>query len=142
MWPETQRPRDLPTERFEQAEAISLRNPEGARHGFQLCRFRQQSCEERTALAALVRPGDGTPVLDWVMAKTRTLDAEAFRRFVDAYRAQCLWFMRPDYYPETPTELAEVLRLIERHGDCRAFRQAAEFRQWLSRRSSETSAVF
>jgi hypothetical protein len=34
-----------------------------------------------------------------------------------------------------------VLRLIERHGDRRALVRAAEFRQWLSRRSNETSAV-
>lgn len=75
------------------------------------------------------------------MPQALTPNAEAFRRFVDQYRAQCLWFLRPDYYPRTPTEFAEVLRLIERHGDRDAFRQAAEFRQWLSRHSSETSAA-
>jgi hypothetical protein len=74
------------------------------------------------------------------MGATDTLDADGFRRFVDRYRAQCLWFLRPDYYPDTPVERATVLRLIEQHGDRRAFQQAALFRQWLSPHSSETSA--
>jgi hypothetical protein len=65
----------------------------------------------------------------------------ALRAFVDEYRARCLWFLRADYYPATAGEVAEVLRLIERHGDRRALVRAAEFRQWLSRRSNETSAV-
>jgi hypothetical protein len=69
------------------------------------------------------------------------LDDRAFRAFVDEYRARCLWFLRADYYPVTAAEQAEVLRLIERHGDRRALVRAAEFRQWLSRRSSATSAA-
>jgi len=69
-----------------------------------------------------------------------TLDAAGFRRFVDRYRAQCLWFLRQDYYPQTPMDCANVLRLIEQHGDRHSFQQAALFRQWLSPRSSETSA--
>jgi hypothetical protein len=75
------------------------------------------------------------------MVDAQAPDAAAFLRFVDEYRARCLWFLRPDYYPETPSEHAEVLRLIERHGDRHAFRQVARFRQWLSPSSSETSAV-
>ena len=75
------------------------------------------------------------------MVEAQGPDAAAFWRFVDEYRAQCLWFLRPDYYPETPSEHADVLRLIERHGDGHAFRQVAWFRQWLSQGSSETSAV-
>ncbi len=67
-------------------------------------------------------------------------EAEAFREFVDQYRAQCLWFLRQDYYPDTPDETATVLRLIERHGDRHALHQVTLFRQWLSRYSSETSA--
>jgi hypothetical protein len=65
----------------------------------------------------------------------------AFRRFVDQYRARCLWFLRPDYYPDTLAECARVLTLIERHGDHEALHRAAEFRRWLSLPSNETSAA-
>ncbi len=74
------------------------------------------------------------------MGNGQTQEAEAFRLFVDQYGAQCLWFLRPDYYPDTRDETAVVLRLIERHGDRHAFHQVALFRQWLSRYFSETSA--
>jgi hypothetical protein len=66
--------------------------------------------------------------------------SEAFRQFVDQHRAQCLWFLRPDYYPETDADRLAVLRMIAQHGDRRAFEQAAEFRHWLSPHSSERSA--
>jgi hypothetical protein len=60
---------------------------------------------------------------------------------VDEYRARCLWFLREDYYPQTPDEACRVLESIERHGDVAAFRKAAELRQWLSQNSSAPSAV-
>jgi len=60
---------------------------------------------------------------------------------VDEYRARCLWFLREDYYPQTPAEACRVLESIERHGDVAAFRKAAELRQWLSQNSSAPSAV-
>ena len=63
------------------------------------------------------------------------------RRLVDDYRTQCLWFLRDDYYPASSAECERVLRLIAMHGDLPAFRRVAEVRTWLSRRSSETSAV-
>jgi hypothetical protein len=66
-------------------------------------------------------------------------DAE-LRRFIDQYRAQCLWFLREDYYPRTLTEREEVLRQIAQHGDRDAFLRVAQFRTWLSQLSSETSA--
>jgi hypothetical protein len=66
---------------------------------------------------------------------------EEFRRFVDEYRARCLWFLRTDYYPVTTVEREAALRLIERHGDRAAFRRAADFRQWLSRLSNARSAA-
>lgn len=74
------------------------------------------------------------------VSRDERVDVEAFRRFVDRNRAQCLWFLRQDYYPQTPAECLTVVRLIERHGDRRAFQDAARFRQWLSHHSSETSA--
>ena len=73
------------------------------------------------------------------MGDTESLDIESFRRFVDRYRTQCLWFLRADYYPETPAGQSGVLRLIEQHGDRDAFQQAAVFRKWLLPHSSETS---
>jgi hypothetical protein len=33
-----------------------------------------------------------------------------FRRFVDPYRARCLWFLREDYYPRTLAEREDVVR--------------------------------
>jgi hypothetical protein len=60
---------------------------------------------------------------------------------VDEYRATGLWFLRPDYYPQTPEEACRVLEQIERHGDVAAFRKAAELRPWRSRNSSAPSAV-
>lgn len=71
---------------------------------------------------------------------TGPLDAH-LRRLVDDYRPRCLWFYREDYYPSTRSELERVLGLIERYGDLQAFRRVAEIREWLSRQSSETSAV-
>jgi hypothetical protein len=66
--------------------------------------------------------------------------AEAVDRFVDEYRARCLWFLRPDYYPSTVEERLSVLDYIQRHGDREAFRRAAEMRRWLSPTSSAPSA--
>lgn len=69
-----------------------------------------------------------------------TATTEAVRYLVDEYRASCLWFLRPDYYPTTPEEQLRVLEYIERHGDRDAFRRAATLRRWLSRNSSAPSA--
>jgi len=60
---------------------------------------------------------------------------------VDEYRARCLWFLREDYYPQTPAEACRVLESIERHGDVAAFRKAATLRQWLLRNSSAPSVA-
>lgn len=65
--------------------------------------------------------------------------AEAVRDLVDRYRAQCLWFLRADYYPQTPEDVDRVFRLIEEYGDLDALRRVATVRQWLSPRSSATS---
>lgn len=65
--------------------------------------------------------------------------AAAIRDLVDSYRAQCLWFLRADYYPQTPDAVERVLHLIEQHGDVDALRRIAVVRQWLSPRSSVTS---
>jgi transposase InsO family protein len=77
-------------------------------------------------------------VLDSVVMSGPRADEDAFRQFVDRHRAQCLWFLRPDYYPDTRAARIAVLRLIEKHGDSRAFQEAARYRQWRSPTSSET----
>lgn len=59
---------------------------------------------------------------------------------VDEYRARCLWFLRPDYYPANVAERIRVLQYIERYGDMSAHRRAAELRKWLSHSSSATPA--
>ena len=60
---------------------------------------------------------------------------------VDEYPTRCLWFLREDYYPQTPAEACRVLASIERHGDVAAFRKAAILRQWLLQNSSASSAA-
>lgn len=67
--------------------------------------------------------------------------ARAVDRLVDRYRAECLWFLREDYYPRTGPERARVLTYIERYGDREAWRAAAELRRWLSRHSSASSSA-
>ena len=64
----------------------------------------------------------------------------AANALVDEYRARCLWFLREDYFPQTPEEACRVLDSISRHGDAEAFRKAAKVRQWLLQNSSEPSA--
>lgn len=60
---------------------------------------------------------------------------------VDRYRDQCLWFLRPDYYPRTLDEQLSILDTIQRYGDRNAFQKAAEARQWLLRQSSSRSVA-
>jgi len=71
---------------------------------------------------------------------TVSVEAE-LRRLIDEYRVTCLWFLREDYYPETPPDRERVLTLIAQHGDIEAFRRVAQLRTWLSQLSSRTSAA-
>lgn len=72
-------------------------------------------------------------------------DSEALARaiddLVDEYRDQCLWFLRPDFYPRTNEERQRILDAIQRYGDREAFQKAAQARQWLLHPSSARSAV-
>jgi hypothetical protein len=63
------------------------------------------------------------------------------RRLVDEYRGRCLWFLKNDYYPESPEQIRRTLGYIEKHGDLRAFQEAARLRKWLSQSFSEPSAA-
>lgn len=62
------------------------------------------------------------------------------RELIDEYRARCLWFLRPDYYPESRAAQLRILASIERYGDARAFQRVAKVREWLSPPSSAPSA--
>ncbi|MBN1359658.1 MAG: hypothetical protein JW993_03650 [Sedimentisphaerales bacterium] len=61
------------------------------------------------------------------------------RELCDTYRARCLWFLRPDYYPTDRDEILRTLDYIRRYGDREAFRQAGQLYQWLSPDSSRPS---
>lgn len=64
----------------------------------------------------------------------------AVRELVDQYRAECLRFLRSDYYPQSPEDVDRVLRSIEQYGDLDALRRVAAVRRWLSPSSSAMSA--
>jgi hypothetical protein len=66
---------------------------------------------------------------------------QSVNALVDEYRTRCLWFLREDYYPQTPTDACRVLEYIERHGDVSAFQKAATLRRWLLQNSSAPSAA-
>ena len=61
-------------------------------------------------------------------------------QFVEKNRAQCLWFLRPDYLPTTDADRRRVLDLIERYGDRAAYVRAEELKSWLSPDSKATSS--
>jgi len=45
-----------------------------------------------------------------VVVRAASEAAATVAQLVDAYRARCLWFLRPDYYPATDAERVLVLR--------------------------------
>lgn len=61
-------------------------------------------------------------------------------RLVDDYRTQCLWYLRPDYYPSTDEERLRVLAAIERCGDRAAHVRVGALRRCLLPTSSDASA--
>jgi hypothetical protein len=50
------------------------------------------------------------------------------RELVVQYRAQCLWFLRSDYFPASVDDAIQVLDYIQRYGDLDGFRQAGEIK--------------
>lgn len=73
-------------------------------------------------------------------AVTEKVEA-AINALVDANRTRCLWFLRSDYYPMSPSGQLRVLDCIQRYGDQEAARQAVALRQWLLQRSSGDSVA-
>jgi hypothetical protein len=72
-------------------------------------------------------------------ADDKELAAE-LRELIERYRAQCLWFLREDFYLTTSGQVGRVLGYIERYGDREAFVRSGRIRQWLSRNISAESA--
>lgn len=72
-----------------------------------------------------------TPNLESAMTRVHEL--------VDEYRAQCLWYTRLDYYPETVQDALRALDAIARHGDVAAFKKTASVRKWLLQHSNNPS---
>jgi hypothetical protein len=58
---------------------------------------------------------------------------QSVAQLVEDYRAQCLWFLRPDYMPSTPDEIFQTLALVERYGDRAAYLRAERIKSWLLR---------
>ena len=74
------------------------------------------------------------------MKPDETTAMDEVYQLVDEYRDRCLWFLRPDYYPQTIREAVTVLEAIEKHGDRAAFQKAATLRRWFLQNSKENSA--
>jgi hypothetical protein len=72
-------------------------------------------------------------------ADTTTVIADV-NRLVDDYRTQCLWYLRPDYYPATDEQRLRVLAAIERCGDRAAHARVGALRRCLSLTFNDTSA--
>lgn len=62
------------------------------------------------------------------------------RTLMDEYRAESLWYMRKDYYPESVQDAIQILNAIENHSDLAGFKRAAALRRWLLQHSSAISA--
>ena len=88
----------------------------------------------------MVTEGWGQVTVESSVDRLTPAAASGLRDLIDEYRARCLWFLRPDYYPATQAEVLRVLDAIERHGDRAGFQRASEIRQWLSQSSSAASA--
>ena len=64
----------------------------------------------------------------------------AIDRLVDERRVQCLWYLRPDYYPRTDLERLRVLEAIQERSSLAVFQRAGALKAWLSRSCSDESA--
>jgi hypothetical protein len=64
---------------------------------------------------------------------------ESVNALADEYRTRCLWFLRPEYYPETLEAQLRVLGYIERYGDVDGHRRASAIRNWLLHPSNAAS---
>lgn len=61
------------------------------------------------------------------------------RTLIEKYRVQCLWFLKENYFPETPEQVIRILEKIEKHSDRKGFIRAREIKQWLLQKYSVKS---
>jgi len=60
---------------------------------------------------------------------------------MEKYRIRCLWFMSPQYLPETLESALRVLEYIERYGDRQAYLEAEELKKWLLQNFNASSVA-
>lgn len=60
---------------------------------------------------------------------------------MEKYRVRCLWFLSPQYLPDTLPAALRVIEYIERYGDRQAYREAEELKQWLLQNFKVPSAA-
>lgn len=70
----------------------------------------------------------------------RSAVTAAIDQLVDECRVQCLWYVRPDYYPRTDPERLDILEAIQERAGLAVFQRAGALKAWLSRHSSAESA--
>jgi hypothetical protein len=97
-------------------------------------------CRVRFPTRASPGPVRARPCYHRRMERDSSEIERALRALIGEYRARCLWFLRPDWYPSTPDERVRALDYIEQHGDTEAFRRARLLRRWLSPNSNAASA--
>lgn len=78
----------------------------------------------------------GEPITD---STPRDLEREV-DALVDECRVECLWYLRPDYYPRSDLERLQVLDAIQERSSRDVFRRAGTLKAWLSHHSSAASA--
>ena len=71
---------------------------------------------------------------------TREELLRAIDDLVDECRVECLWSVRPDFYPRTDLERQQTLDAIQERSGRELFRRAGRLKAWLSRLSSDASA--
>jgi hypothetical protein len=78
-------------------------------------------------------------------AKLDTASREEIVRAIDALvdecRVECLWYLRPDFHPDTDVEREQVLDAIQARSTRDVFQRAGILKAWLSRHSSAESAA-
>ena len=72
--------------------------------------------------------------------KTMEEALQEARQLIEEHRADCLWFLRDDFCPTDPADVARLLKKIEAHSDVATYLKARRLREWLSRNSSGASA--
>jgi hypothetical protein len=79
------------------------------------------------------------------MIRYRKMNAETImaevQELVSRSRAACLWFLKEDIFPETPSQALSILESIARHGDRETYVQARRLKEWLLLHSSEKSSL-